>query len=95
MDGKGNFSSGYLTWKMNSTKLDVKLKDGDNYLILSKHKEAETSFEDGFIINIQETKPEHVQFYFSSSQKDKEDTNLRLKSSQVSMHKFQTFPLLL
>ena len=71
---------------MNSTKLDIKIKEGDNFLILNKHKEAETSFEDGFIVGIQETKPEHIQFYFASSQKDKEDTNLRLKSSQVNKY---------
>jgi hypothetical protein len=77
----------YQKWKLNSTHIETHLNsiDGLNYfLTLKKPAEAELSFEDGFLLNFEKSKVKHLRFFFAPSEIDRENTNLRIKSSIVT-----------
>ena len=48
-----------------------------------KNAEATISFSEGLKLKFNKTKPGHVRFSFSSTDKETEDTNLRVKNSEV------------
>lgn len=77
----------YEKWNLNSSHLETHLSSYnglDYYLSLKKAPESELSFEDGFLINFEPKKVKHIRFFFAPSEVDRENTNLRIKSSSVN-----------
>ena len=89
LTGKGFFNEEYLShWVKNSSESvgEVFQINGTEefYFMLEKEAKAELSFEDGFILNFNSSKPKHIRFYFAPSFVDNENTNLRLKNTNLS-----------
>ena len=52
---------------------------------VEKFSNATISFKEGLELKFTSTKPHHLRFFFSSTNTDTEDTNLRLKNSIVQL----------
>ena len=98
LSGKGKMTKQNFdqNWKINTTQhsLNFSIYNASNrtftYVEMTKKPSASLSFHDGYYINFKESQPKHLTFYFSSKNREIEDTNLRLKNSKVEISEFQS-----
>ena len=83
LSDKGNFSSnGFSMWRLGGNEHSVyeRKTDKEHFIEVNKLKNSTISFGDGFSLDFETEKPQHLRFFYSSTNRETEDTNLRLKN---------------
>jgi hypothetical protein len=55
----------------------------ETFIKVTKGEDEELGFSDGFELNFNYTMPEHLRFYYSATNVETEQANLRLKDGEV------------
>jgi len=90
LNGFGSFTNGLKNWSINTTggtgqTYNVGQSGNLNYVFISKPAADTIDFYDSLYYNISNPTPLHISFYFSSTNVETEQTNLRLRQASTGL----------